>query len=251
MINQLDLRRLSYGMRLVSAYLLIAFSTQGAYGTDLPQRRPADTLEQRVIACVACHGKENRAVRDAYYPRIAGKPAGYLYNQLLNFRDGRRRSPAMTYFADNLPDDYLREIATYFAAQHLPYPPPPAGNAPKPVIERGRELVTAGDAANGIPACAACHGDSLTGVNPSIPGLIGLPRDYVNAQFGAWRIGARRAAAPDCMAEIARRLSAADVTAVSAYLATAPVPDNALPAGKAARTLPLECGSVAQTRAQP
>jgi hypothetical protein len=26
---------------------------------------------------------------DGYYPRIAGKPAGYLYNQLLNFRDGR------------------------------------------------------------------------------------------------------------------------------------------------------------------
>jgi cytochrome c553 len=29
--------------------------------------------------------------------RIAGKPAGYLYNQLLNFRDGRRNYPLMTY----------------------------------------------------------------------------------------------------------------------------------------------------------
>ena len=49
-----------------------------------------DTIAQRVVACTGCHGKEGRAAPDGYYPRIAGKPAGYLYNQLLHFRDGRR-----------------------------------------------------------------------------------------------------------------------------------------------------------------
>ena len=49
-----------------------------------------DTIAQRVAACVACHGQEGRSAPDAYYPRIAGKPAGYLYNQLANFRAGRR-----------------------------------------------------------------------------------------------------------------------------------------------------------------
>ena len=30
-----------------------------------------------LLACTTCHGKEGRAGPDGYYPRIAGKPAGY------------------------------------------------------------------------------------------------------------------------------------------------------------------------------
>ena len=80
-----------------------------------------DSLEQRIKACTACHAQKER--HDAFFPRIAGKPAGYLYNQLLNFREGRRQYPMMNYMVEHLPDDYLREIADYFAAQH-PAPPP-------------------------------------------------------------------------------------------------------------------------------
>ena len=54
-----------------------------------------DTMAERVRACTACHGKEGRATSDGYYPRIAGKPAGYLYAQLRHFRDGRRTNAAM------------------------------------------------------------------------------------------------------------------------------------------------------------
>src|ERR1700712_1628403 len=54
-----------------------------------------DTSAQRTLACTACHGPQGRAAPDGYYPRLAGKPAGYLYNQLLNFRDGRRHYALM------------------------------------------------------------------------------------------------------------------------------------------------------------
>ncbi len=40
----------------------------------------------------------------------------------------------------------------------------------------------------------------MTGRAPFIPGLLGLPRDYLNAQLGAWRNGQRHASPPDCMA---------------------------------------------------
>ena len=211
----------------------------------------ADTVAERVRACTGCHGKEGRATSDGYYPRIAGKPAGYLYNQLINFRDARRRNATMTYLVTNLPDAYLREIAAHFAAQHPPYPPPAAITAAPAVLARGRELATSGDRANDLPACAACHGTTLTGVVPAIPGLLGLSRDYLNAQFGAWRIGARQAAAPDCMAEIARRLSADDLNAVTVYLALQPVPAGGAPGTRTAGTLPLTCGSVSPPRAAP
>lgn len=210
-----------------------------------PQAVP-DTLAQRLVACTSCHARvdaRGNPVNDSYFPRIGGKPAGYLYNQLLNFREGRRQYPLMTYLVDHLPDPYLREIAGHFAAQ-----PPAAHAAEAPavsaqVLERGRQLAINGDSARKVPACIACHGQRLTGVEPTIPGLLGLPRDYVNAQFGAWRNKARRAHAPDCMAEITARLSLEDVNAVSSWLAAQPVPADARPAPSITRPLPLACGS--------
>src|SRR5688572_33338904 len=80
-----------------------------------------DTMAQRTLACTACHGKEGRAGPDGYYPRIAGKPAGYLYNQLLNFRDGRRHYGLMTGLLEPLSDAYLFQISQHFASLDLPY----------------------------------------------------------------------------------------------------------------------------------
>ncbi len=201
-----------------------------------------DTIEQRVAACVACHKANEQG--DAFFPRIAGKPAGYLYNQLLNFKQGRRQYPMMTYMVEQLPDAYLREIAQYFSEQHAPYPPPAASSATAQMIERGRVLVHEGDPSRKVPACIACHGDSMTGVAPAIPGLIGLPRDYINAQFGAWRNKKRKAHAPDCMADVANRLSEADVAAVSGWLAAQPAHPDMRPATSLPKPLPMECGGI-------
>ncbi|UGQ47905.1 c-type cytochrome [Massilia endophytica] len=203
-----------------------------------------DTLEQRVAPCIACHQVKEKS--DAYFPRISGKPAGYLYNQLLNFRDGRRQYPMMSYMVEQLPEAYLREIAQYFSDQHPPYPAPEPTSATPAMVERGRMLALHGDPAKKIPACVACHGAQLTGVAPSIPGLIGLPRDYINAQFGAWKNKVRKAHAPDCMAEVASRLTEADVAAVSGWLAAQPADPAARPAEALPQPLPLACGGVPQ-----
>jgi cytochrome c553 len=221
----------------------LAFSCAAAmpaFGADRPAVLP-DTMAQRVIACTSCHAKDQG--QDAFFPRISGKPAGYLYNQLINFREGRRQYPLMTYMVDHLPDAYLREIADYFSTQHLKAPPVQPSAVSQAVLERGKLLVTQGDKAIKVPACIACHGEKLTGVAPAIPGLAGLPRDYVNAQFGAWKNKTRRAHAPDCMAEIAERLSVEDVAAISSWLGARPLPLDLAPASAVARPLPLACGS--------
>jgi cytochrome c553 len=219
------------------------------------QKVVPDTIAERVVSCAACHGKQDRvAVADiGYYPRLAGKPAGYLYNQLINFREGRRQAPSMTYLVNHLSHAYLQEMADYFSAlQPAPYTPhaPEVGVATA-VLERGRMLVHFGDPGNDIPACIACHGKALMGVSPAIPGLLGLPPAYVRAQFGAWKNGTRHAAAPDCMAGIANRLSVDDVSAASAWLAMQPMPAhgaavNAVAKPGATAKLPLPCGSVPQ-----
>ncbi len=203
----------------------------------------ADGIAARVRACTTCHGKEGRATNHGYFPRIAGKPAGYLYDQLVNFREGRRNNAAMTYLVSHLSDDYLREIAAHFSALDLPYPPPQMIGAPAAVLARGAALVRHGDPSRGVPACSRCHGEAMTGVVPSMPGLLGLPRDYLVGQFGAWATGERRAAPPDCMAQIVRRLSPDDIGAVATWLSAQPVPQEAHPSSAVVLPLPIECGS--------
>ena len=199
-----------------------------------------DNLAQRLQACTTCHGPQGRAGPDAYYPRLAGKPAHYLYKQLLDFRDGRRHYPLMAGLLEPLSDDYLLDIARYFSALALPYAAPaPAAAltaATAAQLARGRVLAQEGDPSRKLPACAACHGAALTGVAPDVPGLLGLSRSYLNAQLGGWRAGQRQGSAPDCMAVVAKRLDPADVVAVSAWLSAQTLPGLA----RAASDMPAE-----------
>lgn len=215
----------------------------GAAGLGHAVAATTDAMAERLKACAACHGDAGRSAAEGYYPSIAGKPAGYLRQQLLNFREGRREHRVMQQLLAYLSDDYLAAIAGYYAAQA----PAPAAASPAvaaAVLERGRALVVQGDHARQVPACSACHGAQLQGLPPAIPGLAGLRADYLQAQLGAWRSGVRRAVAPDCMAQIAHALDAAEIAAVAAWIASQPVPEKAtVPAGPAA-ALPLECGGV-------
>ncbi len=228
--------------RSIHSALLVAGALMHS-ATALAQPAVRDDMGQRVLACIACHGDQGRATGSGYFPRIAGKPAGYLYNQLIAFRDGRRNYPAMNTLLTHLSDDYLRAMAEHFARLRPPYPAPPRATVAAHVLARGERLVMHGDAAAKIPACVACHGASLAGVQPAVPGLLGLPRDYLNAQFGAWRTGVRTAQAPDCMGQISQRLAPADISAVTAWLASRPIPAGMAPALSHAAPLPLPCGS--------
>ncbi len=206
-----------------------------------------DSMAQRALACTACHGAQGRAGPDGYYPRLAGKPAGYLYRQLRNFREGRRHYAPMTSLLDTLDDAYLQELASYFSALSLPYPAPRPSASSAQELEQARRLVQQGDAARGLPACTQCHGLLLTGVNPATPGLLGLPADYLNAQLGGWQTGQRHADAPDCMAHIARLLSANETSAIARWLSAQALPPNTQAAARrptaTAAALALQCGS--------
>ncbi|MEO8058145.1 MAG: c-type cytochrome [Burkholderiales bacterium] len=229
---------------LLTALGLLAAAAPSAFAAP----KIEDSMAQRVLACTGCHGAQGRAASDGYYPRIAGKPAVYLYNQLVSFRDGRRQYALMNKLLAPLTDTYLREIADHFAGLDLPYAKPQAATGSVDALSRGEQLVLKGDTARRIPACVSCHGNTLMGVAPAIPALIGMPRDYLNAQLGAWRTGNRRAVEPDCMAQIAKLLNPDDVSALSQWLAALPVPAGAKPAAGLPAALPMHCGGVPELR---
>src|SRR6478609_4399177 len=112
--------------------------------------RAPDTMAARVLACASCHGAEGEGTSDVYFPRLAGKPAGYLYNQLVAFRDGRRKYPPMNYLLDFLPDPYLKQMAEHFASLRPPFPPPAVPTVSNETLARGEAIATQGDPQRGI-----------------------------------------------------------------------------------------------------
>lgn len=234
-----DARRWHAPARAALAGLLLAALLWPALGAAAE-----DSMRARVQACTACHGGETIEIAEGFIPRIRGKPAGYLYNQLMNYRAHRRYNATMNYLVRNLSPEYLAQMADYFAAQQPPYPEPAPPPEDDELRARGQQLVDQGDPEAGIPACRACHGERLTGVLPATPGLIGLPRHYISAELNGWQLGRRQAAAPDCMATIAERMSGEDIQAVAAWLAARPLPADTRPDAEPVEATPLACGSI-------
>ncbi len=217
----------------------------GLAGGASPALEPAAAdMHERLAACTTCHGDQGQGMKgNEYYPHLAGKPAGYLLAQLQAFRDGRRAYVPMNWLMRNMDDAYLARIAGHFASL-----PPQSSAEPVPIgaadAARARELVERGDPQRGVPACAACHGVDLAGLQPGVPALIGLPPDYVVAQLGAWRTGARTAEAPDCMAEVARALDPRDLRRLGDWLATQGAGHSLAPAEAGSFSLPVACGNL-------
>ena len=227
---------------LASALLLIAAPAL-ADDDAIPRFKDVTSLEARVQGCVTCHGQQGQGTENGYFPRIAGKPAGYLYNQLIAFRDGTRRYAPMNYLVAYLPDAYRKEMAQHYARLRPPFGAKEAPKGEAALVARGKAIVTAGDGAKQLPACIACHGAGLTGMEPGVPGLVGLRPSYIAAQLTRWRTGERRAAEPDCMKRIAVRLTESDVAAVAAYMGLQDPPADASPESANFMRMPMACGS--------
>ncbi len=202
-----------------------------------------DSIEQRMKACVVCHGERGGGVANAAFPRLAGQPANYLAAQMKAFRDGVRTYAPMNFLMARQTDAYLDEIAAWLAAQkpdggvveaRRRFTPDPAA------MTAGEALVRNGRPDAGLPACSACHGADLNGTMPGIPALAGMPRDFLIEQVGSWKTGAHRSPEPNCMAQIAQRMSGADIVAAATWLALQQ--PTGLPTRRSG-PLPLACGS--------
>ena len=125
------MRKMAFlAFRVVLLSSLISNSRAGEDVAGEARHSPPDTIAARAQGCATCHGNQGQGTHDNFFPRIAGKPEGYLFNQLQNFRDGRRSYPPMSYLLAYLHDDYLREIAHFFAQQKIPFDAPEKSTLP-------------------------------------------------------------------------------------------------------------------------
>ena len=198
----------------VMAFLLGLAGAPLAQAADpLPAGDPK-AGEARAGECVSCHGQTGVSAA-GIYPSLAGQNAAYTARQLMQMRDGAREAPVMKPFVQNLSDADIANLAAFYAAQT-----PAEGSTPEQHVQAGQQLYRAGNAKSGVAACMACHGPAGNG-NPLAgwPALSGQQPEYVATQLKAYADGSRHNDPNGMMRDIAARLSAAEIEAISAYVA--------------------------------
>ena len=136
--------------------------------------------------CAACHGADGASPTSAN-PSLAGMPADYITTQLAHFKAGIRQNAIMQGMSSTLSDADMVSLGAYFAGQK-----PKLLEAKDASLAReGQRLWRAGDAANGVPACSACHGPTGAGLPRNYPRLSGQWSDYTLAQLKAFKSGER------------------------------------------------------------
>ncbi|MDR1854561.1 MAG: c-type cytochrome [Azoarcus sp.] len=215
---------------------LLAAGSVAAQAQTIPEK-----VKPYVETCAACHGAFGNltkgietdeqgnvkivdnvlvAPEEAPQPKLAGQHADYLYKQMRDFRMEGDKPPVrenanMNAMIAVVPDEDLRAVADYFAAQKLQ--PAAATNAETVAI--GQKLWRAGDAARGIPACAGCHGPAGKGIPAQYPALAGQFPEYIAVQLRAFRDDVRQNDPANMMRAIALRLTEPQIKAVSDYAA--------------------------------
>lgn len=209
----------------ISSLVFFSAHAQSTNDTAVP-----NTLEQRLAACAQCHGEYGYGnAQDPNVPRLAEKPAGYLYKQLQSFKNSEGSNQAMENVVRQLSPAYMQEIAEYYANQRVPFQQHAIPDVADAVLARAEMLVKEGDPARGVPACKHCHGSKLTGVKPMIPGILNQPYEYMTNQLKLWRKNKRSTESTQCMQVVAKRLREGDAEAVAAWLAIQPLPENREP----------------------
>jgi cytochrome c553 len=167
---------------------------------------------RNITACVACHGAAGNSTI-AQNPKLAGQHAEYVYKQLVNFTTPQRNNAVMSPIAKAMTEADMRNIAAYLDEQVQK----PGAAKNKETVELGKKIYRAGIAEKNVPACAACHGPTGSGIPAQFARLGGQHQDYTAAQLIAFRSGTRSNSAQ--MVTIAKRMSDDEIQAVSDYIA--------------------------------
>ena len=89
-------------------------------------------------------------------------------------------------------------------------------------VKKGETLVTSGGNGRTV-ACATCHGADLRGMGP-VPGIAGRSPSYTVRQLHDMQTGARKGSWAELMSQVVTKLTAEDLVAVAAYVASRPAP---------------------------
>jgi cytochrome c553 len=167
----------------------------------------AATLDERLAACLACHGEKGQSIIPEV-PSLGAQPEFFLSVQLLMFRERMRDVEPMTAMMKGLSNDELRGMAAALAT--LPAPQATAESLDPARRERARALVQQ-------HRCNFCHKQDFSG-EQNAPRLAGQREDYLVKALRAYKSNTRRAY-DATMADVIFPLTDADILDLAHYLA--------------------------------
>lgn len=206
-------------MKVRGAALALAvwLAGAGAWAAETAKGGPDIARGQKIATevCAACHGADGNSTVAAN-PKLAAQIADYTAKQLADYKSNKeRKNPIMMAMAAPLSEDDMRAVAAFFASQKAQ----PGAARNKETVSLGQKLYRSGNAATGVPACAACHGPAGTGIPAQYPRLSGQFAAYTAAQLRAFRSAERANDPNQTMRMIAARLSDQEIAAVADYIA--------------------------------
>jgi cytochrome c553 len=215
----------SLSMRPVSRSRILATAMVGlaipfaALAQDRPAAKP-DLKRGQELAnsiCAACHGADGNSTI-ATNPKLSGQDTAYLLKQLNDYAKpagdkSARVNSIMAGILGSISAADRLHVAAYYASQ----PHKPGVARSRDTLELGQRIYRAGVPERGVPACGGCHSPSGAGIPAQYPRLAGQHAEYTVAQLKAFHDGTRRNNVP--MAQIAARLSDAEMNAVADYAA--------------------------------
>jgi len=163
--------------------------------------------KEKAAVCAACHGVDGNSTIPQY-PMLAGQTSRYIYLQLKDFKEGRRKDPLMSPMAANPSKKDMFDIAAYYAAQK-PINQNSKGDVSK--AARGKQVA---DAA----LCTMCHLGSFSGQN-EVPRVAGQHYEYVLKQLKDFKTKTRSNDAGN-MTAVVRTIPDEDLEALAAYIAS-------------------------------
>lgn len=178
-------------------------------GLSVAAQADAAAGAQKAEICLTCHGPEGLASMDNV-PALGGQSDQYIQYQLVYFRNKKRDNELMQPQAAGLGDDDIRDLGAFLHT--LPAPAAPdAGPLNAALYERGKALAQARH-------CAACHGDSYTGINAA-PRVAWQREPYLALSLQNFRDAKRPSVGVAAMNEVTGGLTDDDTKALAHYLA--------------------------------
>jgi cytochrome c553 len=199
--------------------LVCAAGAAAAFGVQAQAQDPAKAQNIASQVCAACHAGDGNSTAPAN-PKIAGQIPEYLHKQLADFKAQGGKKPAressiMLGMVANLSDADMKALAAFYAGQKLK----PAAAADKSLAALGQKLWRGGNAANGVPACAGCHGPAGAGIPAQYPRLAGQYAEYIVTQLKAFKEGGRANDPNGMMRGVTARMTEREIRAVAEYAA--------------------------------
>lgn len=187
--------------KLLTLFALLTLLPTAAFAQD------AVAGKTKAAVCGACHGADGNSTIPQN-PILAGQTARYLYLQLRDFKEGKRKDPLMSPMAANLTKQDMFDLAAYYSTQK------PNGQGSKGDTSK----IAAGKKVADNALCPMCHLGGFSGQN-EIPRVAGQQYEYALKQLLDFK-NKRRTNDVGNMTAVVRTLSDSDLEAVAAYAAS-------------------------------